>query len=895
LVLTPGTRLGVYEVTAQIGEGGMGQVYRATDTKLKRQVAIKILPPSLAADHDRLARFQREAEVLASLNHPNIAAIYGLDESGGMSALVMELVEGDDLSQRIARGAVPLDEALPITKQIAEALDAAHEKGIVHRDLKPANIKITPDGVVKVLDFGLAKAVSGSAATADLTQSPTIMVSGTREGVILGTAPYMSPEQARGQTVDKRTDIWAFGCVLYEMLTGRPAFARETITDTLAAILEREPDWLLLPTSTPANIRRLLRRCLEKDLKRRCRDIGDARADLVDLDATLTAEVALRPKISQGGARAQRRWRVLALVAGAITVAALGALVLTAGRWSLVRPPVATPSDVHLQRITDFVGTEEYPAASPDGKTVAFIAPANGRRQVWLRLLAGGAPLQLTRDDADHEHPRWAPDSSSLIYFSGAVKEGDPGTLWEVSALGGTPRRIASSLGEGDISHDGRRIVTFRKQDNRTVLAILERDGSTAQQVKPLPPLAEFGSPHWSPDDRWIAFVGAVEIAFNRAVYVIGVGDGDPKTVATAQNIQGVAWLPDSSGLVYASSAGSTMAYPPIFNLRTVSREGGGPERQLTFGDVSYVQPDIVAAGKLFASRVRMQSDIWRFPLIGSPVDNVKNGTRITRQTGQVQTPSASPDGKDVAYLSDSGGHVNVWVATLESSGSRQITFERDPAIVIGIPVWAPAGDRIVMIQSRSGSNSEWLINPDGSGLREVVPRGAGAAWSPDGKWLYYFISPTDSSATTCIEKIPVDGGSAIRVRCDAANMAVASDGSIYYARSVSTPGEIWKAQPENGPTRPFAYIAPSRIPLVPQGYALSPDDRWLMMPLTDAGTTNIWLFPTDGGPARQLTDFGQRPILIARQVSWSPDGKFVYAAVVETDADIVLLDGMLR
>jgi Tol biopolymer transport system component len=248
-----------------------------------------------------------------------------------------------------------------------------------------------------------------------------------------------------------------------------------------------------------------------------------------------------------------------------------------------------------------------------------------------------------------------------------------------------------------------------------------------------------------------------------------------------------------------------------------------------------------------------------------------------------------------VAYLSDSGGHVNVWVATLESSGSRQITFERDPAIVIGIPVWAPAGDRIVMIQSRSGSNSEWLINPDGSGLREVVPRGAGAAWSPDGKWLYYFISPTDSSATTCIEKIPVDGGSAIRVRCDAANMAVASDGSIYYARSVSTPGEIWKAQPENGPTRPFAYIAPSRIPLVPQGYALSPDDRWLMMPLTDAGTTNIWLFPTDGGPARQLTDFGQRPILIARQVSWSPDGKFVYAAVVETDADIVLLDGMLR
>ena len=385
-----------------------------------------------------------------------------------------------------------------------------------------------------------------------------------------------------------------------------------------------------------------------------------------------------------------------------------------------------TAAVVNLQRITDFVGMEEYPAASPDGKTVAFIAPANGRRQVWVRLLAGGAPLQVTRDDADHEHPRWAPDSSSLIYFSGAAKEGDPGTLWEMSALGGTPRRIASSQGEGDISHDGRRIATFRIQDNRTVLAILERDGSKVQRVKQLPALAEFGSPRWSPDDRWIAFVGAIEIAFNRAVYVMdAAGDGEPKAVANAQNIQGLAWLPDSSGLVYASSAGSTMTYPPVFNLRTVSRDGG-PERQLTFGDVSYVQPDIVAAGKLFASRVRMQSDIWRFPVAGTPADNVKNGARITQQTGQVQTPSASPDGKEVVYLSDSGGHVNVWVANVDGSSTRQITFERDPAVVIGIPVWSPAGDRIVMIQSRAGTNSEWLINPDGSGLRELVPRRCG-------------------------------------------------------------------------------------------------------------------------------------------------------------------------
>jgi Tol biopolymer transport system component len=871
----------------------MGEVYRARDTKLNRDVAIKVLPDLFANDPERLARFEREAQVLASLNHPHIGAIYGLEESNGIRALVLELVEGETLAARISPGnrrqlgdgGLPIPEALAIARQIADALDAAHERGIVHRDLKPSNVALTRDGEVKVLDFGLAKPGGTGGAdgiVSDLTHSPTMTIHGTRDGIILGTAAYMSPEQARGKVVDKRADIWAFGCVLYEMLTGRLAFRGETVSDMLVAILERDPDWTALPPRTPQSVHRLLQRCLEKDQKQRLRDIGDAR---IELDGALTDAGQAGPIIAQ-----KRRWsRVLATAALLASLIAISMMIWnrTAARQS--------ETVVNLQRITDFVGTEEHPAISPDGRTVAFIAPANGRRQVWVRLLAGGPPLQLTRDDADHEHPRWAPDSNSLMYFSGAAKEGDPGTLWEVSSLGGPPRRIASSQGASDISHDGRRIATFRRQDNRTVLAILERDGAKVQRVKQLPALAEFGSPRWSPDDRWIAFVGAIEIAFNRAVYVMDAGDGEPRAVFNAQNIQGLAWLPDGSGLVYASSAGSTMTYPPTFNLRTVSRDGG-PERQLTFGDVSYTQPDIVAAGKLFAGRVRMQSDIWRFPVAGTPVENVKNGTRVTQQTGQVQTPSASPDGKEVVYLSDSGGHGNLWVAKVDGTSSRQLTFERDPAVVIGIPVWSPAGDRIVMIQGRAGTNSEWLINPDGTGLRELVPRGAGAAWSGDGRWLYYFTSTSPSQTSTCIEKIPIEGGPAVRVQCEAANMAVASNGSaIYYSPHVSTQGEIWKVHPGNSPAQLFTYVALSRIPLIPQGYVLSPDDRWLTMPLKDAGTTNIWAFPTDGGPARQLTDFGQRPILIARQVSWSPDGKFIYAAVVETDADIVLLDGMLR
>jgi serine/threonine protein kinase len=282
LALTLGTRLGVYHIAAQIGEGGMGQVYRATDTKLKRQVAIKILPPSLAADSDRLARFQREAEVLASLNHPHIATIYGLEECGGVGALVMELVEGEDLSQRIARGAIPIDEALSIAKQIAEALEAAHEKGIIHRDLKPANIKIRGDGAVKVLDFGLAKAMEPAGEVpASNSRSPTITTPAmTWAGILLGTAAYMSPEQARGKTVDQRADIWAFGAVLFEMLTGERAFPGEDLTDTLAAVVTLDPKWDAVGADVSPRVRQVLRVCLRKDPRQRAQAIGDVRLAL---------------------------------------------------------------------------------------------------------------------------------------------------------------------------------------------------------------------------------------------------------------------------------------------------------------------------------------------------------------------------------------------------------------------------------------------------------------------------------------------------------------------------------------------------------------------------------------------------------------------------------------
>lgn len=560
-----------------------------------------------------------------------------------------------------------------------------------------------------------------------------------------------------------------------------------------------------------------------------------------------------------------------------------------AKEWLLHR----TAKSVQVQRITDFVGVKEQPAISPDGKTVAFVALVNGHKQIWIRLLAGSEPLQLTRDDADHEYPRWTPDSSSLLYFMPNPVPGEPGTLWEISALGGVSRKIASSVSGGDVSHDGRRVATFQVRGADLVLVTISREGMILREIKRFPNIYGYSIPRWSPDDRWIAYVRGWGYIFDFVIQVIASEGGEPRDVAHGEMLRGFSWLPDGARLVYSSSTGSTILYPPIFNLRVARRTGGG-DQQLTFGEVSYVDPDVVT-GRLAATRVRIQSDIWRFPVSGSPQQNTKDGLRITHQTGQAQTPSVSPDGKEFVYLSDSGGHGNLWVGSTDGSKTRQITFERDPAVVIGVPIWSPAGDRIVFIVTRQGRTGEWLVSPDASNLRQLVPLGSGAAWSPDGKWLYY-------QRERCINKIPVEGGPSVQVRCqdNPAPASLSPDGStLYYYNGVENAFggiDVWKASPENGPAELLARIPGSRLPF--EGFVwqevLSPDGNWLAAPLLDRGTTNLWAMPASGGPLRQITDFGQRSVIITRRISWSPDGKYIYAAVADTDADIVLLDGLL-
>jgi len=410
----------------------MGEVYRATDTKLKRQVAIKILPTSLALDADRLARFQREAEVLASLNHPNVAAIYGLEESDGLKALVLELVEGPTLADHIAQGAIPLDEALPIARQIADALEAAHDRGIIHRDLKPANIKLRPDGTVKVLDFGLAKSFEPTPCAGNLTESPTVLdPAPTQAGVILGTAAYMSPEQARGRAVDKRTDIWAFGCVLFEMLTGQKPFAGETLTDTVASIVKNEPAWRALPAGTPAAVQSLISRCLRKDSAQRLRDIGDAR---FQMEGVATGPVAAEAVVS--AARKYREW------AGWCAAALfLGAAVFEAARPSITSLGDPVSFSVFPPEQTTFSAarntTVNIPsfALSPDGHALVFAAGATP--MLWLRSLERVSARQLPGTEGA-QNPMWSPDSRWIAFYA-------DGKLKKIPAAGGAVQVITQT------------------------------------------------------------------------------------------------------------------------------------------------------------------------------------------------------------------------------------------------------------------------------------------------------------------------------------------------------------------------------------------------------------------------------------------------------------------
>ncbi len=731
-MLTPGGRLGLYEIVAQLGAGGMGEVWRAADTRLGREVALKVLPAGLADDVERHARFEREAKVLASLNHPHIATLFGIEHLEGRHVLVMELVEGEDLAQRIARGPIPVEEAIPIARQIAEALEAAHEKGIVHRDLKPANVKVTPEGTVKVLDFGLAKALDPalSSGAANPANSPT-MATATQQGLILGTAAYMAPEQARGAAVDKRADIWAFAVVLYEMLAGRRLFIGETVSDTLAAVLRQEIDYSALPAVTPPSVRRLLLRCLERDRRNRLHDIGDARLELEGPAAEQQPVAAVgRP-----------RFGALAGVAGGAVTGAAAVLVIgwLALHGSGTGP--STPLRASFRQLTIQPGGELMPSISPDGESFVYAKAVAGHLDLFLQRVDGRNPIDLTapcpEDDRD---PAFSPDGRHIAYRSDC----GGGGIFVMGATGESSRKVIDFGYTPAWSPDGRELVVATERPalptGRPGLSKLWAVNVETGE-KRLVTEHDAMHPSWSPDGRRIAFWGLRGDSPQRDLWTVAASGAQTAASAAVTVTDDPpldwdpVWAPDGHSLYFSSTRGGT------FNIWriAVDQDTGRPE-----GD-----PEPLTAPSSWAGWISISHDGRRLlfvdrntrtSILRAPVDPAGRG--LARPLQEIPLGSfevhgefgLSPDGESVIF-STAGLPQNLFVARADGSGLRQLTdgSHRDRQAT-----WAPDGSWIIF-QTDRWPSSFARIRPDGSGLKEIAtgqPMGWQPVWSPDGRHL---------------------------------------------------------------------------------------------------------------------------------------------------------------
>ena len=718
-----GRQLGPHRILSLLGIGGMGEVYRAHDSTLTRDVAIKILPRPFTTDPERRARFDREARLLASLNHPHIGAIFGVEDLDGTPALILEFVDGNTLADRLERGPIAIGEALNIARQIADALEAAHEKGIVHRDLKPANIKVTPDGVVKVLDFGLAKAASGDTSGPDLTQSPAHTIGGTRGGVILGTATYMSPEQARGKPVDKRTDLWAFGCVLYEMLTGRPAFTGETISDTIARILQRDPDWQALPAATPPGVTRLLQRCLSKDLKRRLHDIADARIEIEDAVgvASLTpAETAVvdRPHVRLPGA--------IAVVTSVVALIAIVALTWYVGKaWQTQTAPP------RISRMT--IASSGTAAVTPNGNRSLAITPDGTRvvyvgtniRQIFVHPLDRLDPVPLVTATVPLNWVFVSPNGQWVGFDEG-------GTLKKVALAGGPVKTVLNTGlgGSSGATWAPDDTIIFTTLDPTTGLLRVSADGGDVA-VLTRPALARGELDHLWPE----MLPGGLAVLFT----ITATGGPDAAQVAVLDLATGASRvvMPGGSHAHYVQSghliytAGGTLRAVP-FDLdrletrgtpvtvlpRLVTKSQGAAEFVVAAdGTFAYVDaPDVAAANTL----------VW--------VDRKGREKPLDAPPGPYEHPRLSPDGMRVAVVKRD----DIWVLDLAGQRASQLTFA--PATNFA-PLWTKDGHRLLFFSPVRENGLFWQA-ADGTGDAERLGTGLPSGVTSDGRHVIFSSAP---------------------------------------------------------------------------------------------------------------------------------------------------------
>jgi len=828
-----GAQLGPYRVLSVLGAGGMGEVYRARDTKLGRDVAIKTLPSEFARDPERLARFRREAQTLASLNHPNIAAIYGLEASGEGDCLVLELAEGETL-----HGPLPMMEALRLASQIAEALEAAHEIGIVHRDLKPANVKVMSHGRVKVLDFGLAKAIwapSPNQTTNEpgLSQTATETVLETLAGRVVGTPGYMSPEQSRGQDVDRRTDIWAFGCVLYELLTGRRAFRGETQIETIAAVLEREPDWQALPPKTPAKIRELLRRCLQKDANRRLPYIAEAR------------------RILEEARNGRNKLPIVTVAAAAITLSFAGVV------WRFGENQSGTNRSPIITRLTTDSGLTAYPALSADGKLVAYASDraSNGNLDIWMQPIAGGPPIRLTTNESDDVEPSFSPDKSRIVFRS----ERNGGGVYVVPALGGVEQRVADIGRNPRFSPDGRWIAYWIGDASfygRRRIHVIPAAGGQPREIQP----GFFFASHpvWAPDSKHLLFRGARDAAAaqrGQFDWWVAPLNGGSAVETGAAKLQEAAALPAAErnplhggwgvnpgdwigeSIYFSAASGKAGVNASLWKVPISSRyRVDGPAQRLTSGTENVLQPSAAAKRIGFAS-VTENSNIWS--LSADPNTGKVSGEpqRLTSGVAEDNLPAPSMDGSKMAFASNRTGNIRVWIKDLRSGVESALS-------------------------SSAANDLPWLLSPDGSRL------------------VYCIMDPNPLSSKGCFIASTSGGpGREFCRNCPSSSIQDWFDGGrkILYKRGISTDTGLILRDIESGVETSFLHHPKFSVTAA----RFSPDERWVSFQIVLEAATRreIFVAPVHGGAAADQAEW--IPITdgsgLDRNAVWSPDGNLLY------------------
>ena len=838
--LQSGAKLGPYTIMERIGSGGMGEVYRAHDPKLKRDVAIKVLPLAFVNDPERLARFRREARMLASLNHPNIATIHGLEDSGTTHALVMELVEGPTLADRIKSGPIPMSEALPIAKQMCEALEYAHERGIVHRDLKPANVKVTSDDAVKVLDFGLAKALEGDASSIDIANSPTISQMATQAGVLLGTAAYMSPEQAKGKAVDRRADIWALGCVLYEMLTGKMAFRGETVTDTLAAVIKEEPDWSRLPAATPIRVRVLLQRCLQKDPKQRLQAIGDAR---ISLDEVLSG--APDPILAGTPQAAVPRWRrVLPWGVAALLFGTLTPIVFIHLRE---KPPAPTQSLRYQIFPPEKAVWGGALALSPDGRHLAFSATAqDGRNRLWVRDLDKLEPRPLPGTE-DAGYAFWSPDSRVLGFATNNQIE-------RVDISGGVSQTICGAAGVQRASWTQDGVIVFGSYAGLLRVSAAGGAPSFLTKVDASRGEVAHANPSFLPDGRHFLYTRETGAAW---VTYVGSLDAGPEQPASkpllAAGAENAVYIPPSGagpGRILFWQEGVLMTQE--FDASRVEPKGDPTPVAQQVNDWTVSNNGVLAytGGGAFASPMQLA---W-FDRHGKTLGTLGEPGIIL-----FPWPAISPDGSAaVVPGSDPAvGGSDLWLYNLARGTRSRLTFD---ARCNSYPSWSPDGSHIALTSCRDGSLTVYQKAMNGIGQQEALDRTPADVkvptdWSRDGRYI--------------IEQVILGAKSAIWVLPASQEQAGGSRKSFPYLSDQSNEG-LSRLSP-NGQWLAYASDETTRNEIYVQTFP-KPGGKWPV-------STNGGIFPVWSRDGKELYFVGLDGKLMATDVKGGPGGSFEASA----------------